>query len=218
MRFRVTDRPAYGKAAILAGLMIAPLHYASAQVATARNDSSVSLYGGDRFGGSATDSATNSSIRLQNGSSFAVAVDIGLDPNRQIELFYSHQTTALTSGAFSSQAKSVGLILYNYHLGGTVFIEELGRGPYVMGGIGGTTAKPDGNGLNSATFFSGNLGVGWMVPLGAHIGLRFEARGYGILLNNKSSVFCGGAAGCTIAIKGNALFQGEALAGISARF
>jgi hypothetical protein len=218
MRFRVTDRPAYGKAAVLAGLMIAPLPYARAQVAASKNDSSVSLYGGERFGGSATDSTSNSSISLQNGSSFAVAVDIGLDPNRQIELFYSHQTTAVTSGALSSQAKSIGLILYNYHLGGTVFIEELGRGPYVMGGIGGTTAKPDRNGLSSETFFSGNLGAGWMVPLGAHIGLRFEARGYGILLKNNSAIFCGGTAGCTISIKGSGLFEGEVLAGLTVRF
>jgi hypothetical protein len=51
-----------------------------------------------------------------------------------------------------------------------------------------------------------------------HVGLRFEARGYGILLNNNSAIFCGGTTGCTVAIKGNALFLGEALAGISARF
>ena len=220
MRFRVMDRPVYGRsarrflarclAAMLAGLIIAPLHNARAQAAAAKNDSSVSLYGGDRFGGSATDSTSNSSIRLQNGSSFAVAVDIGLDANRQVELFYSHQTTALTSGA--------SLILHNYQLGGTVFIEELARGPYVVGGIGGTTAKPDRNGLSSETFFSGNLGVGWMVPLGAHIGLRFEARGYGILLKSNSALFCGGTAGCTVAIKGSGLFEGEVLAGLSFRF
>jgi hypothetical protein len=57
-----------------------------------------------------------------------------------------------------------------------------------------------------------------MVPLGARIGLRFEARGYGILLKNNSTIFCGGAAGCTIVIKGNALFQGEVLAGLAFRF
>jgi hypothetical protein len=39
-----------------------------------------------------------------------------------------------------------------------------------------------------------------------------------ILLNNRSAVFCGGNAGCTVAIRGNAVFQGEALAGIAARF
>ena len=204
--------------AILAVFMVAPLQYACAQTAAAKNESSISFYGGDRFGGSARDSTTNSSIDLQNGSSFAVALDIGLDPNRQVELFYSRQNTALTSGAFSSQAKNIGLTLYNYQIGGTVFIEELGRGPYVMGGIGGTTATPNRSGLNSETFFSGNLGIGWMVPLGAHVGLRFEARGYGILLKNNSALFCGGTAGCTVAIKGSGLFQGEVLGGLSVRF
>jgi hypothetical protein len=197
--------------ALLAALLAAPVQHARAQ-------SSVTLYGGGRFGGSVTDSTSNSTIDLRNGSSFGVAVDIGLDRSRQLELFYSQQDTALTSGAFSLQAGNTGLTLRNYHLGGTAFIEEVGRGPYVLGGIGATTATPKGSGLNSSTFFSGNLGLGWMLPLGAHVGLRFEARGYGILLNNNSALFCGGATGCRIAIKGSGLFYGEALAGISARF
>jgi hypothetical protein len=205
--------------AALVVLMAAPVQYAHTQAAPiAKNESSITVYGGDRFGGGITDSTSNSTINLENGSSFALAVDIGLDSNRQLEFFYSQQNTALTSGAFSSQANNFGLTLHNYQIGGTNFIEEMGRGLYVMGGIGGTTAKPNRPGLNSETFFSGNLGIGWMVPLGAHVGLRFEARGYGILLNNKSSLFCGGTAGCTVAIKGNGLFQGEVLAGLSIRF
>jgi hypothetical protein len=87
-----------------------------------------------------------------------------------------------------------------------------------MGAIGGTTAQPDQSGLNSETFFSGNLGIGWMVPLAKNIGLRFEARGYAILLNNNRAIFCSGTRGCTVAINGNALFEGELLAGIAFRF
>jgi hypothetical protein len=205
--------------ALLVVLLAAPVQYAYAQSAsTVKNESSITVYGGDRFGGSLTDSTTNSTINLENDSSFALAVDIGLDRNTQIELFYSQQNTALTSGAFSLRTNNIGLTLHNYQIGGTNFIEEVGRGLYVMGGIGATTAKPDRSGLNSETFFSGNLGIGWMVPLGAHVGLRFEARGYGILLNNRSAVFCGGTNGCTVAIKGTGLFQGEVLAGLSIRF
>jgi hypothetical protein len=208
-----------GTTVMLIALMAAPVPHAHAQeVSSGKNDSSITVYGGDRFGGSLRDSTANSTIDLENGSSFAVALDIGLDQNTQVEVFYSQQNSALTSGAFSSKAKNTGLTLYNYQIGGTNFFEEVGRGPYVVGGLGGTTVKPDRSDLNSETFFSGNVGVGWMLPIGAHVGLRFEARGYGILLNNKSAVFCGGAAGCTIAIRGNAVFQGEALAGISARF
>jgi hypothetical protein len=204
---------------LLIVLMAASEQHAHAQDAsTAKNDSSVTVFGGDRFAGSVRDSTTNSTFNLENGASFALALDVGLDQNTQVELFYSQQNTALTSGAFSSKTNNIGLTLYNYQLGGTNFIEEAGHGLYVMGGVGATTVKPYRSGLNSETFFSGNLGIGWMVPLGARIGLRFEARGYGILLKNNSAIFCGGAAGCTIVIKGNALFQGEALAGLSFRF
>lgn len=204
--------------AMLAVLMGTALQFAQAQIAPPKNESSISLYGGDRFGGSAVDSSTHSSIHLQDGSSVAVALDLGLDPNRQIELFYSHQETALAAGAFSPQARNFGLTLDNYHIGGTVFFEQLGRGPYVVGGIGGTTAKPGRSGLNPETFFSGNLGIGWMVPVGAHVGLRFEARGYGILLKNNSALFCGDTAGCTVSIRGSGLYQGEVLGGLSFRF
>jgi len=185
---------------------------------TAQNESSITVYGGDRFGGSVTDSATNSSMNLQNGSSFGAALDVGLDRNTQIELLYSQQNTALPAAAFSSQGNNTGLTFYNYQIGGTAFFEQVGRGAYVMGGIGGTTVKPKQAGLNSETFFSGNVGLGWMVPLGAHVGLRFEARGYGILLNNNTALFCGGRSGCTVAIRGNGLFYGEVLAGLSVRF
>jgi hypothetical protein len=88
-----------------------------------------------------------------------------------------------------------------------------------MGGLGATTAKPNASGRNTDTFFSGNLGIGWMIPLASHVGLRFEARGYGIFLNNNSSIFCGGdTAGCTVAVKASVLIEGEVLAGLSARF
>jgi hypothetical protein len=205
--------------ALLVALVMAPAPYAQAQSESgAKSESGVTVYGGYHFGGSVTDSTTNSTIDLENGSSLALAVDFGLDWKTQIELFLSRQNTALTSGLFSSQANNTGLTLYNYQIGGTNFIEEVGRGLYVMGAIGGTTAKPDRSGLNSETFFSGNLGIGWMVPLGQHVGLRFEARGYGILINNNGSIFCGGTRGCTVAISGTALFEGELLMGVFAKF
>jgi hypothetical protein len=198
-------------------LLCATAAIVNAQTATSGNfESSVTLYGGDRFGGSVTDSTNNSSIDLKNGSSFGLAVDIGMDPGRQVEVFYSQQNTALTSGAFS--LKGNGLTLRNYHVGGTAFIDEIGRGVYVMGGIGGTTATLKNGGLNSETYFSGNLGVGFMVPLGRHVGFRFEARGYGIALRGSGALFCGGRSGCTVAVKGNGLFYGEVLAGVAARF
>jgi hypothetical protein len=205
--------------ASLVAFACVPVNHSSAQSTPAANEqSSVTFYGGGRFGGSVTDSTTHSSIDLKNGSSFGLAVDIGLDRSRQVELFYSQQDTALTSGAFSSQSGNAGLTLRNFHIGGTAFVDEIGSGFYVLGGVGGTTAMPKSSGLNSETFFSGNLGVGWMVPLAKHVGFRFEARGYGVLLNGNGSLFCGGAAGCTVEIKGKGLFYGEVLGGVAVRF
>lgn len=205
--------------ALLVVLMAAPAQYAHAQAAaTPKKESSVTVYGGYRFGGTLTDETTNSTITLDDGSSYALAIDIGLDAQTQLEFFYSQQKTALTSGAFSSTVNNIPLTFYNYQFGGTYFIEEVGRGLYVVGGLGATNAKPDQAGLNSETYFSGNLGVGWMVPIGQHVGIRFEARGYGILLDDDSSMFCGSNAGCTVAIKGNAVYEGEVLVGLAIRF
>jgi hypothetical protein len=205
--------------ALLIALLALPLQCARAQADyTGKSENGVTVYGGYRFGGGVTDSTTNSTIDLADGSSVAMSVDFGLDANRQIEIFFSRQHTAITSGAFSPQANNIGLTLYNYQIGGTNYIDELGRGVYVMGGIGGTTVKPDQSGLNSQSFFSGNLGIGWMLPLARNLGLRFEARGYAILLNNNGAIFCGGNRGCTVAINGSALFEGELLAGIAFRF
>src|SRR5260221_12197484 len=166
-------------------LVAAPVQHARAQDdAAAKNGSSFTVYGGDRFAGSVRDSTTDSTINLRNGSSFALALDIGLDQNNQVEVFYSQQNSALASGAFSSKANDIGLTLYNYQIGGTQLIEGVGRGLYVVGGPGGTTVKPDRSDLNSETFFSGNVGVGWVVPILAHVGPRIETRGYGSLINH----------------------------------
>ena len=212
-------RIAVSHPALMLAVLALPLQCVRAESDYAgRSENGVTVYGGYRFGGGVTESTTNSSIDLADGSSLAMSVDIGLDANRQIEFFLSRQHTALTSGAFSPQTNNVGLTLYNYQIGGTNYIDELGRGLYVMGGIGGTTATPDQSGLNSESFFSGNLGIGWMVPLARNLGLRFEARGYAILLNNNGAIFCGGNRGCSVAINGTALFEGELLAGIALRF
>ncbi len=88
----------------------------------------------------------------------------------------------------------------------------------MVAGIGATHARPERGDLNSETFLSGSIAVGYMLPLGKHVGLRFEARGYGTLIDNESSLFCGDNVGCVVTINGDGLFQGEALAGLSIRF
>ena len=204
---------------LLAGLYAAPVQSADAQKPSpARSESSVTLYAGYRWGGSMTDTNTGTTVEVNGDSSYALAVDIGFEPQTQIQIFYSRQQSALSSEQFAPVANNVGLSIEYYHVGGTFFFEQVGVGAYVAAGFGATHARLDGGDRNSETYVSGNIGAGYMVPLGKHVGLRFEARGYGTLINNDSTLFCGSNVGCAATIKGDALYQGEALAGLSIRF
>ncbi|MBC8007611.1 MAG: outer membrane beta-barrel protein, partial [Prolixibacteraceae bacterium] len=195
--------------------MTCPVH---AQTAAPQTESSVTVYGGYRGGGSLTDANTGATVNLRDDGSYAITVDIGLDRQTQVQLFYSHQQTALTSDdLFSPTVNNFELDIDYYHVGGTYFFEQVGAGGYVVGGIGATHARPDRGDLDSETLLSGNIGVGYMLPLGKRVGLRFEARGYATLINNDSSLFCGSNVGCVAAVKGDAMYQGEALAGLSIR-
>ena len=51
--------------------------------------------------------------------------------------------------------------------------------------------SPSVSDLSSETRLSLNAGIGYMIPLGKHFGIRFEARGYATLLNNNGGIFCG---------------------------
>jgi hypothetical protein len=72
-------------------------------------------------------------------------------------------------------------------------------------------------GYQSATKFSFGVGGGVKVPFGRHLGLRFEARAYGTVLNNNSDVLCTGG-NCLIHVSGTLLWQYEANAGIYLSF
>jgi len=184
--------------------------------AAAQTESSVTLYGGYRAGGHFTDVTTGSRWEVTDGSAYALGVDLGIDSQRQAELFISHRRAALKASGFSPAANNIGLDITYYHLGGTYFPGKVSEGFFVAGGIGATQLTPHEAGLNSETKLSLNVGAGYLIPFGRHMGIKLEARGYGTLLNGSGGLFCSG--GCVVQIKGSTLTQGELLAGFSARF
>ena len=191
-------------------------HAQSTAVGAAQTESGVTLYGGYRFGGELTDINTSKSWELTDGASFALAIDFGLNAQSQWGLFISHRASALKASGFSSVADNFGLDVTYYHVSGTYFPVQVGRGFYVVGGVGATRFDPKESGLNSETRLSLNLGAGYMIPLGRSLGIKLEARGYATIVESSGSMFCSG--GCVVQIKGDTLTQGEVLAGISARF
>src|SRR5260370_22583510 len=128
---------------LLVALSAAPGQCAHAQSAsTGKYESAITVYGGGLVGGSVTDATTNSTSNLDNGSSFALAVDIGLDSNSQVELLYSQQKTALTSGVFSPRSNNIGLTLHNYQIGGTNLIDRMGQRRFALVGRWANDATP----------------------------------------------------------------------------
>jgi len=179
-------------------------------------DSNFTVYGGYRFsGGLSTD---NGSWELTEGPSFAVAANFGIDSKTQWELLVSYRNSSLKASGFSPVAPfsdKIHLGVTYYHVGGTYFVDNVGKGVYVVGGLGATHFQPGGD-LSSELRFSLNLGVGYMIPLGQTLAVKLEGRGYLTLVNSSGGFLCSG--GCVVQVKGDTLTQGELLAGLAWRF
>jgi len=181
-------------------------------------ENSVTVYGGYVFGGSVTDSTTGQTVDVLEAPSYALALDFGLDPRSQVQVFFNHQQTHIQAPSLVPASPQIGLGISYLQLGGTYFIDGIGHGVYVVGGVGVTYMSPSVSDLSSETRLSLNAGIGYMIPLGEHFGIRFEARGYATLLNNNGGIFCGSNKGCVITINGQGFYQGEGLVGLAVRF
>lgn len=190
---------------------------AFAQAGPAQSESNLTFYGGYRFGGGFTDVNTGDTWNVTEGPAFSVAADFGIDRLTQWELFVSHRNASLRASGFAPPTNDFRLGITYVHLGGTYFFDQqVGRGGYVVGGVGLTNFSPGISGLSSETRFSLNLGVGYMVPLSQRLALKLEGRGYATLVNSSGSFFCSG--GCVVQVKGDTFTQAEVMAGIAARF
>ena len=186
---------------------------ATAVPAAAQN--AITFYGGWRGGGSfEQDTSPYQSISLKSSASGAIALDFGLDAMRQVQIFASYQSTELEA---TGSTPVIPMTVSYLHLGGTNFFEgAVGRGAYVVGGLGVTRLAPGLSGLSAEIRPSLNLGLGYQWPISGALSLRAELRGYFTLINSSSSLFCSG--GCVVSIKGDGLTQVEGLLGLNLAF
>jgi hypothetical protein len=199
------------RAALLAMLVAAAPAAAHAQALEG-----ISVFAGYRFGGELTDVTTGESWETSEGPAYALAFDFAIDRQRQYQLIVSHRNSALQATGFFSPVGDIELGIAYIQFGGVYHLEEVGRGPYAVGGVGLTHMNPKQGGFSSETGFSLNLGFGYTIPLGKGVGLKFEGRGYATLISGSSALFCSG--GCVVQIKGDSFTQGEVMAGIAVRF
>ncbi len=198
-----------------------PLHIAStiallvALPAAAQN--AVTLYGGGRGGGAFDQTpaggGTTTSTDLASSGALAASVDWALDPARNLQLFASAQHTRLPLTGGGELPLTVGYL----HFGGSNFFDgRAGQGGYVAGGLGFTWMNPRQSGWQNELRPSMSVAIGWEQPLGTAVALRAELRGYATLIHSSGGFFCSG--GCVVVIRGDSMFQADALVGLSARF
>jgi len=86
----------------------------------------------------------------------------------------------------------------------------------VAGGLGATWLSPRQDGWQSELRPSMSLALGWEQAISPTVTLRAEVRGYATLIQSSGGFFCSG--GCVVVIRGDSMFQADALIGLSARF
>ena len=193
-------------AAVACGLLLA----ASPAVA----QMTLSLYAG-YIGSNGVDNVTdNVDASIKSSAAFAVAIGTVLDPSRELQLFYSQQSTTLSPGG---SATPFDLTIRYLHIGGTYFVEgPIERGWYAVGGLGATQFTPSATGYGTEIKPSLNVGFGYYWPLGKHVALRAEGRGFFTLVNSSGGFLCSG--GCVVVLRSEAFLQYEAMLGLTAQF
>lgn len=167
---------------------------------------------GYRAGGDFDEIGSTDNPNIEPSVSYGLALAWRLDPERKLELLYDYQSSEI-------QDSGIGLQVEHLHLGGSASFNATDTFvPYIAGGLGATHLKPD-SGADE-TRFSGSLGLGFEIPIGDRIGLRFEARGYLVSMDGNSELFCGSSAAggaCLVRAAGSTLFQYALLGGIAVK-
>lgn len=191
----------------LAAILLWASAPASAQV-------SITLFAGYADSSGIENVTTSSNADLKSAPTYSVALGTVLDGSRELQLYYSQQSTTLAPGG---GAEPFDLTIRYLHIGGTVFIDRpISQGFYAVGGVGVTQFSPGASGYGDEVKPSINLGFGYYLPLGNHLALRAEARGYLSLVNSSGGFLCSG--GCVVVLKSDAFTQYEAKIGLMARF
>jgi len=164
----------------------------------------------DRYG---TRTRCPSTLHLAAG-----LVDVDLDPDRQIEFYLSRQSTTLSADGLFTGNPLFDLSVEYYHVGGLYLIEVQSERvrPFVSGTLGLTRMNPQGDGLDTETWFSLAFGGGAKFFVTKRLAVRLDARGIFTAVNSNGAVFCSG--GCTISIQSSGFMQAELGAGLVFRF
>jgi opacity protein-like surface antigen len=179
----------------------------------------ITPFAGYTWGGEFTDAVTGTKLKIDETANYGMMVDINLDKQSQIELYFSRQATQMKADTGTFTGNPVfDLDIDYYHIGGTYIIDpgKVVR-PFVVGTLGATHMNPKESGLDSVTKFSFSLGGGVKLFVTEHVGLRLEGRWLGTLFNDSGAVFCSSGR-CAVNVQGDLFSQFVANAGLIIAF
>lgn len=175
---------------------------------------------GYRFGGEFEEVDGDTTVDLDNSSSFGLILNGRDARNTQWEVYYSRQSTSADTAKVPGLAAETDVEMQYLQIGGTYRGHGDRLRPFISAGIGGTHISPDVSTLESETYWSFSMGTGLQFFTNERWGLRLETRGIVTFLDTDSSLFCvsDGGAVCAFRIEGRALWQLETFAGVTFRF
>jgi opacity protein-like surface antigen len=176
----------------------------------------ITPYYGVMGGGGFEDTADGSKRNLKDDSMWGLVFNFDAGGDRQYEIFYGKQSTAIKGAA------PIDLDVQFLQIGGTVMWPDNKYViPYIVGTVGGARLSPDGEGLDSTMRVAFTFGGGLKIPIVNHVSARLEARGYATLMNSSGEVFCRsneGTGTCAIRAHGSTLLQYSVTAGVAIGF
>jgi len=178
-------------------------------------DIALTPFAGFRISDSLEDDVTEEAIDLDETSSFGFILSMKRDRMSSYDLLFSRQETDLLAN--NVLPNNIGVRIDYIHLGGTVDYEADGLYPFATGGLGITRFSATDQDLSTETKFSMALGGGLKVPLSENVGLRFEGRVYGTVINGDTEILCINGA-CIAEFNGSLFLQFEANLGLSIAF
>jgi len=180
----------------------------------------ITPYWGYRTGGGFEDFFTGAKVDVDESQSYGLIIGKDNGAKTHFEFIYGVQPTKLTVSQSADPRLAGDIDIENYLLAGKKVMNPE-SGLFVLGMVGATRFDPDSPDLSSETRFALGAGGGIEKALGKRFGLRLEIRAIATILNASGGIFCGGGSsggGCGLSASGNALWQFEALAGLSFKF
>jgi len=167
---------------MLLALLLLPLIPAAAAAQVTRFE--ITPFAGYRLDGQVDNSADigfdfRSDVQIDEAPTFGLMLDIPLNPNWQLELMGSRESTSFSVDAgLLTPSQDLGDADLDLYQAGFLF--QWGEGqvsPFVVGTLGLARIDPDFPELDAENYLSGTVGGGVKIFFADNVGIRLEGRG-----------------------------------------